>query len=52
MWEKWFAAAGLKTVSAPSGIDYNDVAILRQQATAGEGIALARRSLIAAEENC
>lgn len=30
-----------------SGIDYNDAALFLQQAIAGEGISLARRSLIA-----
>ncbi len=47
LWEKWFAAAGLQATPNPTGIDYNDAAIFLQQAIAGEGIALTRRSLIA-----
>jgi LysR family glycine cleavage system transcriptional activator len=46
LWEKWFAEAGLKMAAPATGIDYNDAAIFLQQAIAGEGIALARRSLI------
>lgn len=52
MWEKWFAAAGLKKGSAQCGIDYNDAAIFLKPAIVGEGIALARHSLIATEGNC
>lgn len=47
LWEKWFAAAGLSMAAPAKGIDYNDAALFLQQAIAGEGIALARRSLIA-----
>ena len=47
LWEKWFAAAGLNMAAPAKGIDYNDAALFLQQAIAGEGIALARRSLIA-----
>ena len=46
LWEKWFAAAGVPAAPAATGIDYNDAAIFLQQAIAGEGIALTRRSLI------
>ena len=46
LWEKWFAAAGIKNTPTTTGIDYNDAAIFLQQAIAGEGIALTRRSLI------
>lgn len=46
LWEKWFAAAGVPSAPAQTGIDYNDAAIFLQQAIAGEGIALTRRSLI------
>ena len=46
LWEKWFAAAGLQMAPPSTGIDYNDAAIFIQQAIAGEGIALTRRSLI------
>lgn len=51
LWEKWFAAAGLLAAPNPTGIDYNDAAIFLQQAIAGEGIALTRRSLIADDFN-
>jgi LysR family transcriptional regulator, glycine cleavage system transcriptional activator len=47
LWEKWFEAAGMQMAPPVSGIDYNDAAIFLQQAIAGEGIALTRRSLIA-----
>ena len=46
LWEKWFAAAGVPAAPVATGIDYNDAAIFLQQAIAGEGIALTRRSLI------
>lgn len=46
LWKSWFHAAGLKTEPPVTGIDYNDAAIFLQQAIAGEGIALTRRSLI------
>ena len=46
LWEKWFAAAGLDMPSPTTGIDYNDAALFIQQAIAGEGILLTRRSLI------
>jgi LysR family glycine cleavage system transcriptional activator len=45
-WESWFAAAGLDISPPVSGIDYNDAALFLQQAIAGDGIALTRRSLI------
>lgn len=47
LWEKWFEAAGVKMATPAGGIDYNDAALYLQQAIAGEGITLARRSLIA-----
>jgi len=46
LWETWFAAAGVKMAPPASGIDYNDAALFIQQAIAGEGIVLTRRSLI------
>ena len=46
LWEKWFAAAGVEMTVPASGIDYNDAALFLQQAIAGDGISLARRSLI------
>lgn len=46
LWESWFAAAGVKMAPPASGIDYNDAALFLQQAIAGEGIVLTRRSLI------
>ena len=49
LWGKWFAAAGVKMDAPATGIDYNDAALFLQQAIAGEGIALARRSLIAGD---
>jgi LysR family transcriptional regulator, glycine cleavage system transcriptional activator len=45
IWEKWFAAAGLTVKPPVVGIDYNDTTLFLQQAIAGEGIALTRRSL-------
>ncbi len=47
IWEKWFDAAGVTMAVPSSGIDYNDAALFLQQAIAGDGISLARRSLIA-----
>lgn len=46
LWETWFAAAGIEMGPPMAGIDYNDAALFLQQAIAGEGIVLARRSLI------
>ena len=46
LWAQWFAAAGLDRVPPFSGIDYNDAALFIQQAIAGDGIVLVRRSLI------
>ncbi len=45
-WERWFGAAGLKCEPMLHPIDYNDAAMFLYQATAGEGIALTRRSLV------
>lgn len=45
-WEKWFAAAGLDHTPPQQGVIYNDAALFLQQAIAGEGIALTRRSLV------
>jgi LysR family glycine cleavage system transcriptional activator len=47
LWESWFDAAGIgKLKPSVTGIDYNDATLFLQQAIAGEGIALTRRSLI------
>ena len=46
LWESWFAAAGVDLPPPVTGIDYNDAALFLQQAIAGDGIALTRRSLI------
>ena len=46
LWETWFAAAGVEMAPPAGGIDYNDAALFLQQAIAGEGIVLTRRSLI------
>ena len=45
-WEKWFAAAGMDYSPPLLGVEYNDAALFLQQAIAGEGIALTRRSLV------
>ncbi len=49
LWESWFAAAGIEMAPPARGIDYNDAALFIQQAIAGEGIVLVRRSLIGAD---
>ena len=49
MWEKWFAAAGLNCEPILNPINYNDATLYLQQAAAGEGIALTRRSLVEAD---
>ena len=46
LWERWFALAGLEMVPCTTGIEYNDSTLYLQQAMAGEGIALARCSLV------
>jgi LysR family glycine cleavage system transcriptional activator len=48
-WERWFAEAGLRCEPILHPIDYNDAAMFLQQASAGEGIALTRRSLVEAD---
>jgi LysR family glycine cleavage system transcriptional activator len=48
-WERWFSEAGLKCEPMLHPIDYNDAAMFLYQATAGEGIALTRRSLVEAD---
>lgn len=45
-WEKWFEAAGMSYSPPRQGVIYNDAALFLQQAMAGEGVALTRRSLV------
>ncbi len=45
-WEKWFEAAGISYSPPSRGVIYNDAALFLQQAMAGEGVALTRRSLV------
>ena len=47
-WSPWFDAAGLRWPEPSSGPRYEDLAMLYQAATDGEGVALARRSLAGA----
>lgn len=46
-WAPWFAAAGLRWPEPVSGPRYEDLAMLYQAASDGEGVALARPSLVA-----
>lgn len=46
-WSPWFAAAGLRWPEPSSGPRYEDLAMLYQAASDGEGVALARASLAA-----
>lgn len=46
-WAPWFAAAGLRWPEPASGPRYEDLAMLYQAASDGEGVALARPSLVA-----
>jgi LysR family transcriptional regulator, glycine cleavage system transcriptional activator len=45
-WQMWFEAIGLDIEPIYIGADYNDATLSLQQAIAGEGIAMTRRSLI------
>lgn len=49
MWVKWFAQAGMDFEPRSQAIEYNDAAIFLQQAVAGEGIVLTRRSIAASD---
>jgi len=46
-WAPWFAAAGLRWPEPASGPRYEDLAMLYEAAGDGEGVALARPSLVA-----
>ncbi|MEX3937326.1 LysR substrate-binding domain-containing protein [Paraburkholderia phymatum] len=48
-WEVWFQAAGLDMTEADDGHAYTDMNALIEAAAAGQGIALARRSLVQAD---
>jgi LysR family glycine cleavage system transcriptional activator len=45
-WRNWLKGAQVTGVDAEKGPSYNDTALALQAATAGQGIALARRSLV------
>lgn len=45
-WAPWFAAAGLRWPEPVSGPRYEDLAMLYEAASDGEGVALARASLV------
>jgi LysR family transcriptional regulator, glycine cleavage system transcriptional activator len=46
LWSEWFQAAGVDLEQAPGGPRFNDSTYALQAAARGEGIALARRSII------
>jgi LysR family glycine cleavage system transcriptional activator len=46
LWSEWFEAAGVALGQAPGGPRFNDSTYALQAAARGEGIALARRSII------
>jgi LysR family glycine cleavage system transcriptional activator len=46
-WNTWFSAAGVETEPRLSGPSFNDATYSLQAAARGEGIAMARRSLVA-----
>jgi LysR family glycine cleavage system transcriptional activator len=49
-WLPWFLAAGFTTLREPrSGLTFDDMGLAIEAATQGQGIALARESLVAAE---
>ncbi|ASL46801.1 Glycine cleavage system transcriptional activator [Burkholderia sp. AD24] len=48
-WELWFQAAGLDMTEPPDGPSYEEANSLLDAAIRGEGIALARRSLVEAD---
>ena len=48
-WELWFQAAGLCLTEARSGRSFDDAILLLEAAANGDGIALARRSLLEAD---
>lgn len=48
-WELWLQAAGLDMTEPPDGPEYEDANELLDAAARGEGIALARRSLVQAD---
>ncbi|MBL8513689.1 MAG: XRE family transcriptional regulator, partial [Betaproteobacteria bacterium] len=48
-WKRWFAKAGIDFEPHVHAVDYNDAALFLQQAVAGEGIVLTRRSIAAAD---
>lgn len=45
-WRPWFAAAGLDWPEPTQGVQYNDLGLLMEAALAGQGIALARRTIV------
>jgi LysR family glycine cleavage system transcriptional activator len=46
-WERWFVAAGVPLAAALEGPSFNDSTYSLQAAARGEGVALARRSIVA-----
>jgi LysR family glycine cleavage system transcriptional activator len=46
-WERWFEAAGVPLAAALEGPSFNDSTYSLQAAARGEGVALARRSIVA-----
>lgn len=45
-WRPWFKAAGLDWPEPAHGVQFNDLGLLMEAAVAGQGIALARRSIV------
>jgi LysR family transcriptional regulator, glycine cleavage system transcriptional activator len=45
-WRPWFAAAGLDWPEPTQGVQYNDLGLLMEAALAGQGVALARHTIV------
>jgi LysR family transcriptional regulator, glycine cleavage system transcriptional activator len=45
-WRPWFAAAGLDWSEPANGVQFNDLGLLMEAAVAGQGIALARHTIV------
>jgi DNA-binding transcriptional LysR family regulator len=45
-WRPWFQAAGLDWPEPAHGVQFNDLGLLMEAAVAGQGIALARRTIV------
>lgn len=45
-WRPWFVSAGLDWPEPASGVQYNDIGLLMEAAIAGQGLALARQTIV------